>query len=46
MAAGYTRVSLESRIRDYLPYARQLPARWDELIGVAQGSGLAIEMCS
>ena len=43
MAVGYSRVSLESRIRDYLPYARQLPARWDELLGVAQGSGLAIE---
>jgi hypothetical protein len=43
MAAGYTRMSLKSRIHDYIPHAQQLPARWDELLGVAQGSGLAIE---
>ena len=43
MAAGYDRMSLKARINDYIPYAHQLPARWDELAGVAQGSRLAIE---
>jgi hypothetical protein len=43
MAAGHDRLSLKARIRDYIPYAQRLPARWDELVGVAQGSGLAIE---
>lgn len=43
MAAGHDRVSLRARISDYVPYAQDLPARWDELVGVAQGSCLAIE---
>lgn len=43
MAAGYDRIGLKARINDYIPYARGLPARWDELLGVAQGSDLAIE---
>ena len=36
-------MSLKARINDYIPYAQELPARWDELVGVAQGSCLAIE---
>ena len=36
-------MSLKTRINDYIPYAQELPARWDELVGVAQGSCLAIE---
>jgi hypothetical protein len=36
-------MNLRDRIHDYIPYARELPARWDELAGVAQGSCLAIE---
>ncbi len=43
MAAGHDRMSLKARINDYIPYAQKLPARWDELVGVAQGSCLAIE---
>jgi hypothetical protein len=43
MAAGHDRMSLKARINDYIPYAQRLPARWDELAGVAQGSCLAIE---
>jgi hypothetical protein len=43
IAAGYDRISLKARINDYIPYAQELPARWDELVGVAQGSCLAIE---
>jgi hypothetical protein len=43
LAAGHDRMSLKARIKDYIPYARKLPARWDELAGVAQGSCLAIE---
>jgi hypothetical protein len=37
MAAGHDRMSLKARINDYIPYAQELPARWDELAGVAQG---------
>jgi len=43
IAAGHDRMSLKARINDYIPYAQKLPARWDELVGVAQGSCLAIE---
>ena len=43
IAAGHDRMSLKARINDYIPYAQKLPARWDELAGVAQGSCLAIE---
>ena len=43
VAAGHDRMSLKARINDYIPYAQKLPARWDELVGVAQGSCLAIE---
>lgn len=43
IAAGHDRMSLKARINDYIPYAQELPARWDELVGVAQGSCLAIE---
>ncbi len=43
MAAGHDRMSLKARINGYIPYAQKLPARWDELVGVAQGSCLAIE---
>jgi hypothetical protein len=43
VAAGHDRMSLKARINGYLPYAQTLPARWDELAGVAQGSCLAIE---
>ena len=43
MAAGHDPMSLKARINDYIPYAQKLPARWDELVGVAQGSCLAIE---
>jgi hypothetical protein len=43
IAAGYDRMRLKDRIDDYIPYAQELPARWDELAGVAQGSCLAIE---
>ena len=43
MAAGYDRAGLRARVNDYVPYARELPSRWDELVGVAQGSCLAIE---
>jgi len=43
MAAGHDRMSLKARINDYIPYAQELPPRWDELVGVAQGSCLAIE---
>jgi Acyl-coenzyme A:6-aminopenicillanic acid acyl-transferase len=43
IAAGYDRVSLKDRVNAYTPYAQELPARWDELVGVAQGSCLAIE---
>lgn len=43
VAAGHDRMSLKARINDYAPYAQKLPARWDELVGVAQGSCLAIE---
>jgi acyl-CoA:6-aminopenicillanic acid acyl transferase len=43
VAAGHDRGSLKARINDYIPYARRLTARWDELTGVAQGSCLAIE---
>jgi hypothetical protein len=43
VAAGHDRRGLRARIKDYIPYAQRLPARWDELAGVAQGSGLAIE---
>ena len=35
MAAGHDRMSLKARINDYIPYAQKLPARWDELVGVA-----------
>jgi Acyl-coenzyme A:6-aminopenicillanic acid acyl-transferase len=42
IAAGHDRMSLKARINDYIPYAQELPARWDELVGVAQGSCLAI----
>jgi hypothetical protein len=43
ITAGYGRMSLKNRINGYIPYAQELPARWDELVGVAQGSCLAIE---
>ena len=43
MAAGHDRAGLKARLNDYIPYAQELPARWDELVGVAQGSCLAIE---
>src|SRR5260370_28041289 len=43
MAAGHDRMSLKARINDYSHYAKNLPARGDELVGVAQGSCLAIE---
>src|SRR5215471_11045135 len=43
MAAGHDRMSLQARIKDYIPYAQRLPARWDELAGVAHGSGLTID---
>src|SRR5262249_1512192 len=43
IAAGHDRKSLKARIHNYIPYAQKLPARWDELVGVAQGSCLAIE---
>jgi hypothetical protein len=43
MAAGHDRMSLRARIDEYIPYAQELPARWDELVGVSQGSRLAIE---
>jgi len=43
IAAGHDRMGLRARINDYIPYAQALPARWDELAGVAQGSCLAIE---
>ena len=43
MAAGHDRMSLRARVNGYIPYAQKLPARWDELVGVAQGSCLAIE---
>ena len=35
VAAGHDRMSLRARINDYIPYAQQLPARCDELVGVA-----------
>lgn len=43
IAAGYDRMSLKDRLKGYIPYARELPARWDELVGVAQGACLAFE---
>src|SRR5690242_3409990 len=43
VAAGHDRMSLKAHINGYIPYAQRLPARWDELVGVAQGSCLAIE---
>lgn len=33
MAAGHDRMSLKACINDYIPYAQELPARWDELVG-------------
>lgn len=42
VAAGHDRPGLRARIDDYIPYAQRLQDRWDELTGVAQGSGLAI----
>jgi hypothetical protein len=43
VAAGHDRARLDARIHDFIPYAQELPDRWDELAGVAQGSGLPIE---